>query len=177
VIYKSFRGLNKLIKSESFKNLVHSEGFQNMIKAKDYKNIKNSEAFQNIINEGFISTCNNCNKEGFQLNVTDLSNVDISDSVSNIAKMLPNVDLSNVDTSHINANTVVANINNTSTPDRNLPDMNDPNFQCTIYQNQINTNINLRETYRSIGDWSNVRKINGDIASIKNQLQDLGCSS
>jgi len=172
ILYKSFVGINKLVKSESFQSLIKSEGFQNMVKNKDYKN---TEAFQNIIKEGFTSACSTCHKEGFQVNIDDLKNVDLSGAITNLAD-LTNIDLTNVDTSQINATTIIQDINNTNNVATAKPDINDPQTQCTIFKNQINTFNDLREKYRDVGDWGNVRAVNGSISELQEKLSELGCS-
>ena len=150
VIYKGFVGINKLVKSESFQSLIKSEGFQNMVKKKDYKNIKNIEGFHNLISEGFTSGCSTCHpnlekknhKEGFQVSIGDLTNIDLSGAITNIANQ-NNIDLTNIDTSQINATTIAQTINNNTTDTTAKPDINDSQTQCTIFKNQINLNILL----------------------------------
>ena len=187
-IYKGIIGINKLVKSEAFQGLIKSEGFQNMVKNKDYKNIRNLEGFRNVVKEGFTSGCSSCDKEGFQINISDLTNIDLSGSITSIANY-HNIDLSNVDTSQITPASIIQTINNTPTTTTDTsttatdttttarPDINDSNVQCNTFKNQLNSFNDLRQKYRDVGDWTNVRIINGNVNELQNKINEMGCAS
>ena len=178
VIYQGITGGLKLYNSEGFQNILKSEGFQNIVKTKDYKNIKNIEEFKNFIKEGFTSgpSCSTCNKkEGFQVSISDITNIDIPNTVSAVADQ-HNLDIENIDTTQITPTAVVQKSTTiTETTDR--PDINNPDTQCIAYNNQMNLHINMKQVYRDKNEWSNVRRINSDISSLREKINELGCAS
>jgi hypothetical protein len=109
------------------------------------------------------------------VSIGDLTNIDLSGAITNIANQ-NNIDLTNIDTSQINATTIAQTINNNTTDTTAKPDINDSQTQCTIFKNQINTFNDLREKYRNVGDWGNVRGVNGSISELQQKLIELGCS-
>jgi predicted PurR-regulated permease PerM len=66
------------------------------------------------------------------------------------------------------------NINTTEVDSRPL---NDNSRVCDTIQSQINTLKTTKETYRSLGDWSNVKLSNRAIEDLEGQLGTLGCQN
>jgi predicted PurR-regulated permease PerM len=66
------------------------------------------------------------------------------------------------------------NLNTTEVDSRAL---NDNSRVCDTIQSQINTLKTTKETYRSLGDWSNVKLSNRTIEDLEGQLGTLGCQN
>lgn len=66
------------------------------------------------------------------------------------------------------------NLNTTEVDSRPL---NDNSRVCDTIQSQINTLKTTKETYRSLGDWSNVKLSNRAIEDLEGQLGTLGCQN
>lgn len=66
------------------------------------------------------------------------------------------------------------NLNTTEVDSRPL---NDNSRVCNTIQSQINTLKTTKETYRSLGDWSNVKLSNRTIEDLEGQLGTLGCQN
>jgi len=174
ILYKGFSGIYDLTQSEAFQNITKKEGFQNM---NDNTKLKLIQSL--IFPQEECSTCPKRN-EGFQVNVTDLSNVDISGAITSLAA-LHNIDISNIDVSSITASTISQAIsNNSSTASTSssvtIPDINDSNFQLGVYKNQLAAHITSRDKSKDIGDWKNVRIYNSDIIALQAQIASMESS-
>jgi hypothetical protein len=66
------------------------------------------------------------------------------------------------------------NLNTTEVDSRPL---NDNSRVCDTIQSQISTLRRTKETYRSLGDWSNVKLSNRTIEDLEGQLGTLGCQN
>jgi hypothetical protein len=66
------------------------------------------------------------------------------------------------------------NLNTTEVDTRPL---NDNSRICDTIRGQINTLKTTKETYRSLGDWSNVQLSNKSLEDLETQMGTLGCQN
>ena len=66
------------------------------------------------------------------------------------------------------------NLNTTEVDSRAI---NNTSRVCDTIQSQISTLQRTKETYRSLGDWSNVKLSNKTIEDLEQQLGTLGCQN
>lgn len=98
--------------------------------------------------------------------------------ISNIYETFQNevipMDASGVDLNKVANEINTLNINTTEVNPRNL---NDSSKVCESLQSQINILETTKNTYRSVGDWSNVKASNIAIDKLKEQMGTLGCQN
>jgi hypothetical protein len=84
------------------------------------------------------------------------------------------MDVSGVDLNKVANEIRNLNLNTTEVDSRPV---NNNSRICDTLQNQINTLQTTKETYRSLGDWSNVKLSNKTIEDLQTQMSTLACQN
>ena len=84
------------------------------------------------------------------------------------------MDVSGVDLAKLQSEVNKLNITSTEVDSRPL---NDNSRLCDSLQAQIDTLETTKDTYRNLGDWSNVKLSNQTIEGLRAQMATLGCQN